>query len=362
MGRHLRGIIALSPAESHPLIHVASQAFYSPLVPGEEALGARPARSHSVRWACTPTEQASALNDRTSLHALLELEQLDSLLFRGRSRSGTPVRMFGGEVAGQALVAAGRTVPTERRVHSLHAYFLRPGDPAIPLVYRVESVRDGRSFTTRRVVAIQRGEAVFTLAASFHRDENGLQHQVAEFDAPPPEGVPVGVSGEQSVEGEADWWSALRDRFPLDVRFPEAAPAITVPGTPRSDPRQRMWVRSTDPLGDDPLVHACAATYVSDLFLLSAALPPHSAAIGDSLVQLASLDHAVWFHAPFRADRWLLYEQEGFRAGSGRALVRGTLFDEAGVHVATVMQEGLLRLPPADSDGDSAIRCDRTAH
>lgn len=286
------------------------------------------------------------MTETASLQQLLELEQIEDLLFRGRSRGGTPVRVFGGEVAGQALVAAGRTVPADRQVHSLHAYFLRPGDPAIPLLYRVDAIRDGGSFTTRRVVAIQRGEAVFTLSASFHKGEEGLYHQVARFDAPAPEDLPSAhtVMAESDAQTQS-WFALLRDRFPVDIRFPEEPPGLGTLRGERREPRQRLWVRSSARMPDDPLLHACAATYVSDLFLLSSALPPHAAAVATSQVQLASLDHAVWFHAPFRADDWLLYEQEGFRATSGRAVARGTLFDAAGTHVATVMQEGLLRVP-----------------
>ena len=279
-----------------------------------------------------------------SLEDLLALEQLDTLMFRGRSRGGTSVRVFGGEVAAQALVAAGRTVPADRPVHSLHGYFLRPGDPATPLLYRVDDVRDGGSFTTRRVSAIQHGETVFHLAASFHRGDEGFAHQEETFDAPAPESLP----SEEDVMAGADpatraWFAAVRDLFPLEVRFPEELPRLATLRGERRPPRQRLWIRSSQPLPEEPLLHACAATYASDLFLLSTALPPHGAVIGDPNLQFASLDHAVWFHAPFRADEWLLYEQESTWAGSGRALCRGTLFDRTGVHVASVMQEGMLR-------------------
>ena len=259
-------------------------------------------------------------------------------------------------MAGQALVAAGRTVPDDRPVHSLHAYFLRPGDPSIPLLYRVDAIRDGRSFTTRRVVAIQHGKAIFTLAASFHRPEEGFTHQVAVLDAPSPEDLPRAEDVLVDDPETQHLLALLRDRFPVDIRFPERPPRAGRSG--QEGLRQRAWVRSSAPLPDDPLVHACAATYVSDLFLLGTAVPPHDPAEGTTFVDLASLDHAVWFHAPFRADEWLLYEQEGVRASGGRALARGTLFDASGTHVASVTQEGLIRVStipatrtPADRNG-----------
>ena len=279
-----------------------------------------------------------------SLEQILDLEQIEARVYRGSSWHAGSMRVFGGQVAGQALVAAGRTVPPGRRVHSLHAYFLRPGDTAAPLLYTVDPVRDGGSFSTRRVLAIQQGEVVFSLSASFHAAEDGISHQVPQLAAPRPEES----ANAASVIAEADrdtraWFEAFRDRFPVELRFPEGLARIATARGETGPPRQRMWVRSGQRLPADPLVHVCAVTYVSDLFLLATAFPPHGLVIGDPGVYVASLDHAVWFHAPFRADDWLLYEQQSSWAGGARALCQGKLFDRSGVLVASVMQEGLLR-------------------
>ena len=271
---------------------------------------------------------------RADLQQILDLEQIEDLVFRGRSREGvTETRVFGGEVAGQALVAAARTVEPARTVHSLHAYFLRPGDPSRPILYQVDPIRNGRSFTTRRVVGIQHGEAIFTLSASFQVHEDGLHHQLPVLDAPDPDDLPEAAT---TVPGRENWYA----RFPIELRFPDGPPGVA--GDPA--PRQLTWMRSSERLPDDPALHACAATYFSDLLLLSTALRPHQKVLGDPRLQMASLDHAVWFHAPFRADDWLCYQQEGPWAGAARALCRGYLFDRHGTLVATVMQEGLIRL------------------
>ena len=295
-----------------------------------------------------------------SLQEILHLEQIEVGLFRGRTGPTDVPRVFGGEVAGQALVAAGRTVPPDRRVHSLHAYFLRPGDPKIPILYTVDDIRDGRSFTTRRVVARQAGEAIFHLAASFQVTEPGVTHQLPVLVAPAPETLP---SAEQSLDG-ADgqtlaWFERLRARFPVEMRFPEELPRLATARSEIRPPRQQVWMRSAQALGDDPLLHVCAATYVSDLFLLAAALPPHGVVLDDDGVQLASLDHAVWFHAPFRADDWLFYDQESTWAGGARALCQARVFDRTGHLVASVVQEGLVRLSGAQrpSRGQSQRKC-----
>jgi acyl-CoA thioesterase-2 len=230
-------------------------------------------------------------------------------------------------------------------VHSLHAYFLRPGDPGRPILYQVDPIRDGRSFTTRRVVGIQHGEPIFTLSASFQVSEPGVHHQVPELAAVDPDRLPtVAELLERAGERSVAWYAQFSRRFPLELRFPEEPPAV---GTARGEtrpPRQVVWVRATETLPDDPALHACAATYVSDLMLLATALLPHKLLFGDPRLQMASLDHAVWFHAPFRADDWLCYEQESPWAGGARALCRGWLFDRHGTLVATVMQEGLIRV------------------
>ena len=278
------------------------------------------------------------------LNSILDLEQIEERLFRGRTRPTDVVRVFGGEVAGQALVAAARTVPAARRVHSLHAYFLRPGDPSHPIVYRVDATRDGRSFSSRRVVGLQHGEKIFNLAASFQVGEDGLEHQSHHVHAPLPDDLPSAeVALEAADERTRAWYAQVRDRFPVEMRFPEELPRTATVRGERRPPQQRVWLRSVHPLPDDPLVHVCAATYLSDLFLLAAALPPHGMVIEDGGAQVASLDHAVWFHSDFRADDWLLYDQHGLAAGGARVLCRGSLFDRRGRLVATVMQEGLVR-------------------
>ena len=280
------------------------------------------------------------------LTQILDLEQLELLLFRGRTRPSSSTRVFGGEVAGQALTAAARTVTGgDRTVHSLHSYFLRPGDPGTPIVYQVDPARDGRSFTTRRVEAIQGGETIFVLSASFQVPEPGLSHQVPRLDAPDPDGLPTAAETLRDADPETAGWLAGMDRsFPIELRFPDGPPSMATAAAQTWPPRQVVWLRSTEPLGDDPALHACAATYASDLMLLPTALLPHAIRFGDPALQMASLDHAVWFHAPFRADDWLCYEQESLWAGGGRALCRGQFFDRAGTLVASVMQEGLVRV------------------
>jgi acyl-CoA thioesterase II len=283
--------------------------------------------------------------DSVSLEQILDLEKIEVWTYRGFSWRPESTRVFGGQVAGQALAAAGRTVPDGRRVHSLHAYFLRPGDTGAPLLYTVEPVRDGRSFSTRRVLAVQHGEVVFSLSASFQAPEDGIAHQRPRPVAPRPEESAEAASVMAAADPATQAWYAMsRQQFLVEMRFPEGLGQVaTARDEPGPAPRQRIWVRSGQPLSDDPLLHACAVTYVSDLLLLASALPLHGLVIGDPSIQLASVDHAVWFHAPFRADDWLLYEQRSSWAGAGRALCEGQLFDASGVLVASVMQEGLIR-------------------
>jgi acyl-CoA thioesterase-2 len=281
------------------------------------------------------------------LQDILDLEQIAVDVFRGRSRPTAATRTFGGEVASQALVAAGRTAPADRPVHSLHAYFLRPGDPGEPILYTVDAIRDGRTFTTRRVVAVQRGEPIFHLSASFAVVEEGFAHQRPQLDAPDPDDLPTAAQTlEHADERSRTWLTRISEAFPLELRFPDELPRFATVRGERRDPHQRLWLRSAQRLDDEPLIHACAATYASDLLLLSSALPPHGVVIDDPGVLLASLDHAVWFHAPFRADEWLLYDQEGTWAGGSRALCRGRFFDRHGTLVASVVQEGLVRVTP----------------
>jgi len=269
---------------------------------------------------------------------LLDLEQLEVNLFRGVSPPQSPTRVFGGQVAGQALVAAGRTVPADREVHSLHAYFIRPGDPRVPIVYESERVRDGRSFTTRRVMAIQHGEAIFSLSASFQQPQDGLEHS-----EPPAVGVPSPDSlpsiGERiAAGGEAGWLDRIPR--PIDMRFVDEP--VWSSAHKASDDPVRVWMRADGTLSDDKLLHVCMLTYASDLTLLGSVVARHD--MGSTEVQMASLDHAMWFHRPFRADEWLLYTCYSPTASGSRGLATGTFTTEDGALIATTVQEGLVRL------------------
>ena len=276
-----------------------------------------------------------------ALLRLLDLEPIEVNIFRGVSPKERRQQVFGGQVAGQALVAAGRTV--ERgTVHSLHAYFLRPGDPTVPILYEVDRIRDGRSFTTRRVVAIQHGQAIFNLSASFHVEEPGIEHQVPQLgDVPDPESLPTLMEMLEPIRDSLPEWYRTR---PIDLRYVEGVPWVLREG-PRP-PHQRMWIRADGSLPDDPLLHACVVAYASDMSLLDTALMPHGLKWSDANVMGASLDHAMWFHRPFRADQWLLYDQESPTACGARALSRGSIFAADGRLAVTVVQEGLLRSTP----------------
>jgi acyl-CoA thioesterase II len=288
----------------------------------------------------------SALDD---LLDLLELEPLEVNLFRGLSPDEDTQRVFGGQVAAQALIAAGRTVDPDRRVHSLHAYFLRPGDPTIPIVYDVDRIRDGQSFTTRRVVAIQHGRAIFNLQTSFQIEEPGPDHSAPMPDVADPDDLPT---FQERVEGSLDRFSPgaaewLTRERPIESR-PVDDPKWLDPG-PR-EPTQDIWIRANGRLPDDPLIHCCVVAYASDLTLLDTATLPH--AIGyDGQFMMASLDHAMWFHRPFRADEWLLYHQLSPSASGARGLALGHVFRRHGGIVVTVMQEGLIR--PVHAAGPS---------
>jgi acyl-CoA thioesterase-2 len=276
---------------------------------------------------------------------LLDLEQIELNIFRGRSPKERVQRVFGGQVAGQALVAAGRTVPSARPVHSLHAYFIRPGDPLVPIVYTVDRVRDGRSFTTRRVSAIQRGKTIFTLSASFHQPEPGPVHADPMPDAPPPEAVERTSDRLRRVVGEGQ---ARLFEHPIELRSvgPLSAEAALDPALRTTS--NLIWLRVDGELPDDPLLHVCLMTYASDMTLLDSVLTGHGLSWADGRTSGASLDHAMWFHRPFRADRWLLYAQESPVAYGARGLARGQVFTQAGHLVVSVMQEGLIRSgPPA---------------
>jgi acyl-CoA thioesterase-2 len=278
------------------------------------------------------------------LVGLLDLEQIEVDIFRGRSLEERVQRVFGGQVAGQALVAAGRTVPDDRPVHSLHAYFIRPGDPAVPLVYTVDRVRDGRSFTTRRVDAVQHGRPIFTLSASFHHAEQGLVHAMPMPRVPPPEDLRRNSERlEEALGGKLP--RHFRDS-PIDLR--SVGPlSIEAERDPSLRSTQNLiWLRVDGDLPDDPLLHVCLMTYASDLTLLDTVLRAHGVSWYDGHTSGASLDHAMWFHRPFRADQWLLYAQESPIAFGARGLARGEVFTAAGDLVVSVVQEGLIRTAP----------------
>jgi acyl-CoA thioesterase-2 len=280
----------------------------------------------------------SALDD---LIDLLDVEAIEVNIFRGIQPDEDRQRVFGGQVAGQALVAASRTVEEpDRHVHSLHAYFLRPGDPSVPILYTVDRIRDGRSFTTRRVVAIQHGRPIFNLQASFHRPEDGLDHALAMPDGvAAPESLPTFRDRlEPHRERVADWIDRPR---PIDTRYvpPDHAfePDLKTPG-------QLVWMRADGTLPDDPVLHACIVTYASDMTLLDTSLRPAGVSSLTHDLMMASLDHVMWFHRPFRADEWLLYQQESVSASSNRGLARGEIFTADGRLAVSVMQEGLIRV------------------
>jgi acyl-CoA thioesterase-2 len=285
----------------------------------------------------------------TALEALLgtlDLEPLELNLFRGQQPAEKRQRVFGGQVAAQALVAAGRTVE-DRNVHSLHAYFLRPGDPTIPIIYQVERTRDGRSFSTRRVTAIQHGRPIFTLSASFHIDEASFEHQSMMPEVPSPE----------SLE---DWQIAMRnvlagledrgDHGNL-IEWVERPRAIESRHVELMDyfggkqpPTHDIWLRAAGDLPDDPLLHQCIVAYASDMTLIDTAARPHPIQLLGDEIESASLDHAMWFHRPLRADEWLLYSLESPSMSGARGLTNGHFFRRDGTLVASVVQEGLFRL------------------
>ncbi|MFI9272701.1 acyl-CoA thioesterase [Kitasatospora sp. NPDC052896] len=280
-----------------------------------------------------------------SFRDLLRIDQLDENAFRGRCHAGAPMRAFGGQVAAQALTAGGRTVRAGRQVHSLHGYFLLPGDPTEPIDYQVDRVRDGLSYATRRVTAVQRGHAIFTLSASFKTPEQGPERRRTMPPVPGPDELPDPIR--RWAETDPEDFGRAAGFHSLDIRFvPADAPGLppAVPGMPQ----QFVWVRTRTELpADDPLLQVCALTYLSDLTLASTTalhLQQHRfQRTGPTRVALASLDHAMWFHRPFRADDWLLFAQRSPTAGDGRGLAMGEFYDRDGVLVASAVQETLLR-------------------
>jgi acyl-CoA thioesterase-2 len=276
------------------------------------------------------------------LLSILDLEPLEENLFRGRSPQEGWQRVYGGQVLGQALVAAVRTVPPERVAHSLHAYFLLAGDPSRPIVYNVERVRDGGSFSTRRVTAIQHGRAMFVMSVSFHKEEPGLDHQNAMPKVPPPEELPSEQQLKDQLiaqlpENMRSYWERER---PIEMRPVDVSRYLA---RQKRTPMQCTWMRASGHLPDAFPLHQCVLAYASDFTLLDTALIAHGKLMFDKDMQLASLDHALWFHRPFRADDWLLYAQDSPSASGARGFCRGSIFTRAGVLIASVSQEGLVR-------------------
>jgi acyl-CoA thioesterase-2 len=288
------------------------------------------------------TEQTGRPTAMETLIATLDIEPIEVDIFRGRSPQVGWQRVFGGQVIAQALMAAQRTVDSERFIHSLHAYFMRPGDPSVPIVYQVERIRDGSSFNTRRAVAIQHGKAIFALSASFQLEEPGFDHQVPMPSVPMPESL----LGEQQIKEQylahapaavRKYWERER---PIEIRPVSLKHYFT---REKLEPRQDVWVRATGPVPDSRLYQAAVLAYISDMTLLDASLHAHGTSIFDQSLQVASLDHAMWFHRPDALDDWLLYTQDSPSASGARGLTRGSLFTRSGVLIASVAQEGLIR-------------------
>jgi len=288
------------------------------------------------------TEAGQPQNPVHELVGLLDLEQIDLNIFRGFSPKDRSRRVFGGQVLAQALVAASRTV-SDRICHSLHAYFLLPGDPKIPILYEVDRSRDGHSFTSRRVVAIQHGRPIFHMSASFQVEEAGLNHQIDAPKVPRPEELPP----------EGEMRRKIANRIPSEFRqhFLRQRPIEIRPVDPRDllepkklPPKQAVWVRAVGKLPDDLSLQQCVLAYASDMTLLDTGLMPHGISWFSGQLQIASLDHAMWFHGSFRADEWLLYVQDSPSASGARGFNRGLIYTREGKLVASVVQEGLIRL------------------
>ena len=290
-----------------------------------------------------PSKKAKSPGAIETLLSILDLEPLEDNLFRGRSPQQAWQRVFGGQTIGQALVAAVRTVPAERVAHSLHAYFLQPGDLTRPIIYSVERVRDGGSFTTRRVTATQHGRAMFVMSVSFHKEEPGLDHHSAMPDVPPPEQLPSEAELKARIINELPetmrkYWERER---PIELRPVDVSRYFA---RERRTPVQYVWMRATERLPeDDAPLHQCVLAYASDFSLLDTALIAHGKLMFDKDIQLASLDHALWFHRSFRADEWLLYAQDSPSSHGARGFCRGNIFTRDGILVASVAQEGLMR-------------------
>jgi len=276
----------------------------------------------------------------------LNIEQIDKLLFRGVTPDDWRKRVYGGQVLAQAINAALRTVDNKRRVHSLHAYFLRPGNPSKPIIYDVDPIRDGKSFTTRRVVAIQDGKAIFNSSMSFQVLETGLAHQSTMPDIIGPEGL---GSDEEYLKQLAEKHPnlvtpAMRSSQPIEIRRLHQVDPIT---PEKYQAETGLWMRSKGKLGDDPIIHQTMLAYLSDYFLMGTALLPHGISILNDRVQAASLDHVLYFHDDLRADEWLFYHMDSPVSSGGRGLNRGTIYTQDGRLVASSIQEGLMRIHPS---------------
>ncbi|BAB50950.1 MULTISPECIES: acyl-CoA thioesterase II [Mesorhizobium] len=277
------------------------------------------------------------------LLSILDLERLEHNLYRGRSPQVEWQRVFGGQTIAQALVAAQRTVEPDRFVHSLHGYFMRPGDIRVPIVYEVDRIRDGGSFTTRRVLAIQHGQAIFSLEASFQVDEKGLEHQFAlPDDVPPPEGLPTQRQllerAERVPEAVRRFWARERplELRPVNLQHYESRDKLP--------PRQNVWIRLAGPVPDDRALQSVLLAYLSDMTLLDTSTFAHGRGLFDPDIQAASLDHSMWFHRPHSLDGWLLYAQDSPSSSGSRGFSRGTLYARDGTLIASMAQEGLIRL------------------
>ena len=274
---------------------------------------------------------------------ILDLEEIEQNHYLATSPNEGWQRVYGGQVIGQALVAASRTVDDDRQAHSLHGYFLRAGDKEKPILYKVDRIRDGKSFTTRRVMAVQHGQAIFTMSISFQVIEDGLSHQFPMPEVPGPEALLS--DGEVRAEQAKNWPEEFQETFegssaielrpvePLDILNPQ-----------KTEPIQQCWMRCGEKLPDDPRLHQCVLAYLSDWSLLDTATRPHGISFLQDNIQVASLDHAMWFHRPFRADEWLLYDQDSPSASGARGFNRGLIYNQAGELVASTTQEGLMRV------------------
>ena len=273
---------------------------------------------------------------------LLELERLEVNIFRGASRDHGSPQVYGGQVLGQALQAAYATVDADRVVHSLHAYFLRRGDFNAPIVYFVDRSRDGHSFTSRRVTAVQHGEQIFNCSASFQKPEPGFEHQLAMPAVPPPEELPPANAPNSTF---LDCLSPRLQRFVLErpIEFRVVPAAATLAGAPQ----QYLWIRMVDRLPDDDRLHRCLLAYASDFHLLGTALIQHERSVAEGTLVIASIDHVMWFHRPARTDEWLLYATDSPSASGARGFTRGSLYRRDGALVASTAQEGLVRVVPS---------------